>query len=487
MSPQLRESPDTAKWNADCPSRHGVNKRQTKCLIPFSANIIALSCTLPLRGRLCSGPSDTLDSVSLAAREQSVLEKVDALAAEMTDFLSEFVAIPTVNPPGDNYAACANWLSAKLHNLNYDVEQIHAEGREEHTAQHPRVNVIARLRGTPSRPVLHFNGHVDVVPAGSGWTVDPFRVSTSDGKIFGRGTTDQKAGITASIFAVEAIRRAGVRLLGAVEQSGTVDEESGGFAGMAYLAEQGFVARGRTDYVVITEPLNVDRVCLGHRGVYWFEVATIGRIAHGSMPFLGVSAISKMADFLEVVEHELKPALSLRITDMPVEPPEARQASINVNSISGGQPGGGLQTPCVADRCEAIFDRRFLIEEPLEEVHGEIRAILARLAQLDPEFRYQIKDLMTVPPILTRADCTLVTAMSGAVRDVLQNDPPLVASPGTYDQKHVMRLGHVEQCIAYGPGILDLSHQPDEYCRVDHLVQATKAMALAAMRLLGTE
>jgi len=409
------------------------------------------------------------------------------MAGEMTDFLGEFVGIPTVNPPGDNYAACADWLGGKLRDFDYDVQQIPAEGRAEHTAQHPRVNVIGRLRGTASRPLLHFNGHLDVVPAGRGWTTDPFRAAISDGKIFGRGTTDQKAGIAASIFAVEAIRRAGVGLLGAVEQSGTVDEESGGFAGMAYLAEHGLVARGRTDFVVMTEPLNVDRVCLGHRGVYWFEVATLGRIAHGSMPFLGVSAISKMADFLEIVEHELKPALAVRITDMPVEPPEARQASINVNSISGGQPGSGLQTPCVADRCEAIFDRRFLIEEPVEEVRGEIRAILARLSQMDPEFRYQINDLMTVPPILTRADCTLVTAMSGAVRDVLGSDPPLIASPGTYDQKHVMRLGHVDQCIAYGPGILDLSHQPDEYCRVDHLVQAAKAMALAAMRLLGTE
>ena len=405
----------------------------------------------------------------------------------MTEFLREFVAIPTVNPPGDNYAACADWLATRLRTFHYDVQHIPAEGCAEHTAQHPRINLLARLRDTPARPLLHFNGHMDVVPAGAGWTVDPFRAPLADGKVFGRGATDQKAGIAASIFAVEAIRRAGVRLLGAVEQSATVDEESGGFAGMAYLAENGYVSRGRTNFVIITEPLNVDRICLGHRGVYWFEVATLGRIAHGSMPFLGVSAISKMADFLDVIEHELKPALCVRVTGMPVEPPEARQACININSISGGQPGGGLQTPCVADRCEAIFDRRFLIEEPIDEVRAEIRDILARLANLDPEFRYQIKDLMTVPPLLTRPDCTLVTAMSGAVRDVQASDPPLIASPGTYDQKHVMRLGHVDQCIAYGPGILDLSHQPDEYCRIDHLVQASQAMALAAMRLLGTE
>jgi succinyl-diaminopimelate desuccinylase len=420
-------------------------------------------------------------------REQAVLDRVESMAGEMVEFLRELIAIPTVNPPGENYVACADWLAARLARFDYDVEMVPAEGRPEHTAEHPRVNVIARLRGAPARPLLHFNGHFDVVPVGDGWTVDPFAGTVRDGKIYGRGATDQKAGIAASIFAVEAIRRAGVRLRGAVEQSGTVDEESGGFAGMAYLAERGFVSRDRTDFVVITEPLNVDRVCLGHRGVYWFEVATLGRIAHGSMPFLGVSAISKMTDFLALVERELKPALSLRVTGMPVEPPEARCASINVNSISGGQPGGGLQTPCVADRCEAILDRRFLMEEPIEEVREEIRDILESLARDDPEFRYRMKDLMTVLPIQTDPACKLVTTMASAVRDVLGSEPPLIASPGTYDQKHVMRLGLVDQCIAYGPGMLDLSHQPDEHCRVDHLVQGSKAMALAAMRLLGTE
>ena len=420
-------------------------------------------------------------------REQAVLARVESIADEMVAFLRELTAIPTVNPPGENYAVCAEWMGSRLREFGYEVSYVKAEGRPEHTAQYPRVNVIGALRDTPARPLLHFNGHFDVVPVGGGWTVDPFAGTQRDGKIFGRGTADQKAGIAASIFAIEAIRRAGVRLHGTVEQSGTVDEESGGFAGMAWLAEHGYVSRDRTDFVILTEPLNVDRVCLGHRGVYWFEVATLGRMAHGSMPFLGVSAIDKMGDFLAAIERDLKPALGRAITAMPVEPPEARRASINVNSISGGQPGGGFQTPCVADRCEAIFDRRFLMEESVEDVRGEIRGILDKLAAADADFRYQIKDLLTVLPAQTDPASKLVTTMAGAVRDVLGKEPPLIASPGTYDQKHVMRLGLVEQCIAYGPGMLHLSHQPDEYCRVDHLVDGCKAMALAAMRLLGAE
>ena len=418
--------------------------------------------------------------------EQAVLDRIDTMTDEIVAFVQDLTRIPTVNPPGENYPACAQAIGAKLREFGYQVALLEAEGRPEHTAEHPRVNVLGELPGTAAKPVLHFNGHFDVVPTGDGWTVDPFAGTLRDGKIFGRGTADQKAGIAASIFAVEAIRRAGVPLAGTVEQSGTVDEESGGFAGVAWLAERGYISRDRTAYVIITEPLNVDRVCLGHRGVYWFKVATLGRIAHGSMPFLGVNAIDKMAGFISAIERELRPALAGRVTAMPVEPPTARSPSININSIAGGQPESGMQTPCVADRCEAIFDRRYLMEEPFENVRSEIERMLAGLAAADGEFRYRLEDLLLVPPVLTDARTRLVTTMAGAVRDVMGADPPLIASPGTYDQKHVMRLGLVDQCVAYGPGILHMSHQPDEYCRIDHLVDACKAMALATMRLLGT-
>ena len=129
-----------------------------------------------------------------------------------------------------------------------------------------------------------------------------------------------KAGIAAAVFAADAIERAGIELEGSVEISGTVDEESGGFAGAAWLAERGRLSSRRTDYVIIPEPLNVDRICLGHRGVWWAEIETFGRIAHGSMPFLGDSAIRHMAAVLREFEDVLYPALSEKRTAMPVVP-----------------------------------------------------------------------------------------------------------------------------------------------------------------------
>src|SRR6266545_828062 len=414
-----------------------------------------------------------------------IVAEVDRAADEIVRFTQDLVRIPTVNPPGDEYDACARFLGDTLRRHAFDVELIVADGRSEHTTRHPRVNVMGARCGTGGGPVVHLNGHIDVVPPGDGWTVDPFAAIVRDGRIVGRGVCDMKAGIAAAVFAAEAIRRADVQLAGTIEISGTVDEESGGFAGVAWLAERGRIAKGRTDYVIIPEPLNVDRICVGHRGVYWFELTIAGRIAHGSMPFLGVSAVDGMTEVLAAIRHELEPALAARVTAMPVVPEAARHATINVNAIEGGQPIDGIQTPCVADRCRAIFDRRFLIEEGFGRAKDEIDALVKRTLSIVPGVDYELRDLMVVEPVLTPHGSPVVSAVERAIARVLDRQATLVASPGTYDHKHIARIAGIPHCVAYGPGELELAHQPDESCRIDDLVNATKVMALAALDLMG--
>jgi len=329
------------------------------------------------------------------ARElDRTLAAVEGLRDEIVDFTRELVRVPSVNPPGDAYRDIAELLGARLGRLGYEVSYHPATDRPEHTPRHPRVNVVGRLAGRAPRPLVHVNGHLDVVPPGNGWTVDPFEAVLRDGRIYGRGTADMKAGIAAAVYAVEAVRRAGIRLEGTVEVSGTVDEESGGQAGVGWLCERGIVSRHNTDFAIIPEPLNPDRICIGHRGVYWFRVVATGRVAHGSMPFLGSSAIDHIAHLVERVRLELQPQLRKRLTDMPVVPSGARQATLNVNSIRGGQAGLEPQTPCVADFCEAIFDRRFLLEEGFETARGEIVELLERAMREDPERHYELSDML---------------------------------------------------------------------------------------------
>jgi succinyl-diaminopimelate desuccinylase len=413
-----------------------------------------------------------------------VLSEVDRATAEIVQFTADLVRIPTVNPPGEEYDACAHFLGGFLQQRAFEIEYVAAEGRAEHTVRHPRVNVIGSRRGGPG-PVVHLNGHIDVVPAGDGWTVDPFGGLVRDGRIYGRGVCDMKAGIAAAVFAAESIERAGVTLPGTIEISGTVDEESGGFAGVAYLAERGRIASGRTDFVIIPEPLDVDRICIGHRGVYWFEVTARGRIGHGSMPFLGVSAIDGMGRLLQSVRDDLMPALASRRTAVPVVPPGARHATINVNGIEGGQPVDGIQTPCVADLCRAVFDRRFLIEEGFDAAKREIAELVERVAADRRGVRFDLRDLMVVHPTRTPDDSPVIAALEHSIRSVLGRRAELIASPGTYDHKHVARIAGIPHCVAYGPGELVQAHQPDEYCRIEDIVNATKVIALATLDLMG--
>ncbi len=422
------------------------------------------------------------------ARIEKVSHRIEESREELVALTQQLIRIPTVNPPGDAYRPCAELVGERLRKQGFSIEYLRAEGALGDSDRYPRTNVVARIEGEGPGETVHFNSHIDVVEAGKGWAFDPFEGTVADGRVYGRGACDMKGGLAASIIAVEALLREGIPFRGAIEISGTVDEESGGYAGVAWLAERGYFSKPRVDHVIIPEPLNVDRVCLGHRGVWWAEVETLGRIAHGSMPFLGVSAIRNMGIFLDLIERELYPELDRRRTQMPVEPEGARSSTLNFNSLHGGQAEGfdGLPSACVADSCRLVLDRRFLIEESLEEVRGEIEGLLQRLRAEVPDFEYRLRELWSVLPTMTDEDAPVVRALDEEIRRVLGKEPQHIASPGTYDQKHVARIGHLHDCVAYGPGVLDLAHQPDEWVGIDDMVASAKIMAAATLRLTGT-
>jgi succinyl-diaminopimelate desuccinylase len=139
----------------------------------------------------------------------------------------------------------------------------------------------------------------------------------------------------------------------------------------------------------------------------------------------------------------------------------------------------------VPDSCRLVIDRRFLIEEALPEVKREVTDILDRLARERRGFRYGIRDVMEVLPVLTEPTAPVPRAIARGISEVLGIEPQFICSPGTYDQKHLSRIGHLDDCVAYGPGILDLAHQPDEFVGIDDMVSSAKVMALATIELTG--
>jgi succinyl-diaminopimelate desuccinylase len=414
---------------------------------------------------------------------------IDARRDDLIALTQDLIRIPTLNPPGDCYREICEYLAARLKASGFAVELIRAHGSPGDSDQYPRWNIVARHEGRGVGECVHFNSHHDVVEVGSGWTFDPFGADLKDDRIYGRGSCDMKGGLAASIVAAEVFIAAHPDYHGAIEISGTADEESGGFGGVAYLAEKGYFDPARVQHVIIPEPLNKDRICLGHRGVWWAEIETKGRIAHGSMPFLGDCAVRHMGAVIAEMEATLFPLLATKKTDMPVVPEGAKQSTLNINSIHGGAPVQdaeytGLPSACVPDRCQMVIDRRFLLEEKLPEVRAEMIDLLEHMKATREGFDYTIRDMHTVIPTMTEREAPVVETVSRAISQVLGKGPDYVVSPGTYDQKHIDRIGRLKNCIAYGPGIIDLAHQPDEWIGVDDMIDSAKVMGLSLKELL---
>ena len=417
---------------------------------------------------------------------QAITDRRDDLIALTQDL----IRIPTLNPPGALYRDICDYLDRRLRKSGFATQLIRAHGTPGDSDAYPRWNIVARRDGTRAGECVHFNSHIDVVEVGHGWTQDPFGGALLDGKIYGRGACDMKGGLAASIIAAEAFIATHPDFAGAVEISGTADEESGGYGGVAYLAEQGFFDPARVQHVIIPEPLHKDRVCLGHRGGWWAEIETHGEIAHGSMPFLGDCAVRHMGAVLAAFETTLYPAMAARRTDMPVVPDGARSSTMNINSIHGGQPefaegDTSLPAHCVPDSCRIVIDRRFLAEENIEDVRGEVTALLEDLKTRREKFSYDLREINMVLPSMTDRDAPVVQVIADEIEKVLGRPAQFVASPGTYDQKHIDRIGKLKNCIAYGPGLLELAHKPDEYIGVDDMIDSAQVMAGGLAVILG--
>ncbi len=417
---------------------------------------------------------------------------MDAITDRRDDLIvltQDLIRIPTLNPPGAFYRDICDYLDRRLRESGFATQLIRAQGTPGDSDRYPRWNIVARREGARTGDCVHFNSHIDVVEVGHGWTQDPFGGALIDGKIYGRGACDMKGGLAASIIAAEAFIATHPDFAGAVEISGTADEESGGYGGVAYLAEQGFFDPARVQHVIIPEPLHKDRVCLGHRGGWWAEIETHGEIAHGSMPFLGDCAVRHMGAVLAAFETTLYPAMAARRTDMPVVPDGARSSTMNINSIHGGQPefaegDTSLPAHCVPDSCRIVIDRRFLAEESIDDVRGEVTALLEDIKAQRDTFRYDLREINMVLPSMTDRDAPVVQVIAAQIEQVLGRPAEFVASPGTYDQKHIDRIGKLKNCIAYGPGLLELAHKPDEYIGVDDMIDSAQVMAGGLVRIL---
>lgn len=417
----------------------------------------------------------------LSQLEQKVGKRVLALKDELVEVLSRLVAIDTADPPGENYDECANFLAAYLEELPAHVEIVQAP--PESLPRHPstgkplsRPNVVAEIVGLENGPVLHFNGHYDVVPAAGDWTFDPYRPEVKQGRLYGRGSADMKGGIAAAVVAARALKLENINLAGTISFSFVPDEENDGPAGAKFLTEQ---KRVPADYCIVGEPSGGTGFFNGHRGCLWLEVTTYGKPAHASSPWKGINAFDKMVEVVQEINARIKPGL-LHQEDVELD---AATASKTGAIALGGRVATGDSPNVVPARCTMTIDRRLVPGEDMQKVLGDFSSILESLKKRDTRFSGDIKVLSQYEACVTPAESRLVNMLGESLESVTGRTPGISLMTAGCDMRYFHSAGI--PTVIYGPGDLLMAHRVDEYVEIGQLITAAQVYALTAMRLLG--
>lgn len=321
-----------------------------------------------------------------------------------------------------------------------------------------RPNVIARC-GTPGGPTLMFNGHLDVVGT-DGMSHAPWSAEEREGRIWGRGSADMKAGVAAMCAA--AWRAARTRLDGEIIVAAVADEE------FTSLGTEALIASGmRADAAIVTEPTRL-AIMPAHRGFAWIEVTVHGRAAHGSRYDIGVDAIRHAALVLAELD-------ALDNDELPARPahPLLGRASLHAGSIEGGS---GMST--YPDRCVVSIERRTLPGETRAGIEAEVRAAIDRARARRPDLRADVAMGVSRPPSDVPSNAPVVRALDAALRDA--GVAVRVEGMSAWTDAALLNDAGIP-AICFGPGDIAHAHAAEEYVEVDEIRRATDVLARLAL------
>lgn len=414
-------------------------------------------------------------------QRSELMARIDAMRDVLVRDLTELVSIPTVNPPGENYERFCRFAGDLARACNCDVDLVYVPESEAERRYHwgkgqPRVSVLGRYRKSKrSHEGMHLSGHLDTVPAGRGWTKDPWKPSIEDGKMYGLGVSDMKGGIASIIGVLRAFNDLGLEIDGDLTFSFTPDEESGGMAGVGWLADQGLV---KARYGIITEPSQPHLVKIGHRGALWLEIETHGKTAHGSAPHRGVNAFEKLVGVAQGLQ-----GLAARLREKRSAAPTQSDEGAFPTMTIGGRVEAGVKTNVVPDYAVMTVDRRLILEESVEEARGEIDAVIRELRKWDPQLDVTVKQTLGFQGSAVAPDSVIAATVAACHLEVYGQEPQRIMSPGFDDRHYWMHQSGIP-IVTYGPGLLKIAHAPDEHLYTDDLVQSTKVLALATLQLV---
>jgi acetylornithine deacetylase/succinyl-diaminopimelate desuccinylase family protein len=387
---------------------------------------------------------ETYDSQQIASRLRERLSE-----EAMLDLTKRLIAIPSENPPGNHYEECVGALSDELVRLGFD--DVRREG----------ACVLASV-GTGPR-ILYFSGHYDVVPVQSR---DQFQPRVQGTNLFGRGSSDMKSGLAAMIHAAAAARDEGLLTSGRIGIVLVPDEETAGPRGSHDLDARGVL--GKDGIGMLTPEPTGGIVWNANRGAITLRATMRGKPAHVGRQFEGVNAFEQALPAM-VRLAEIKKEVELRETQYNIAPAAARKSIL----LLGGRSEGGTNFNVTPDRFSFTIDRRINPEENLEEEAQRVRDALEG---------FEIETLQREAAAATPEGDPLGRILSHHVTNVTGKKATFEMCPGLLETRFYAARG--VPAFAYGPGLLTVSHGPNEFVPVRNIAQCALIYALTAAETL---
>jgi acetylornithine deacetylase/succinyl-diaminopimelate desuccinylase family protein len=367
----------------------------------------------------------------------------------MLDLTKRLILIPSENPPGNHYEECAGTLCDELERLGFD--DVRREGA-----------CVLASAGTGPR-TLYFSGHYDVVPAQSR---DQFQPRVEGANLFGRGSSDMKSGLAAMIRAAAAARDEGLLNSGRIGIVLVPDEETAGPRGSRDLDARGLL--GKDAVGMLTPEPTGGIIWNANRGAITLRAIMRGKSAHVGRQFEGVNAFERAVPTMARL-LELKKEVELRETQQNIAPAAARKSIL----MLGGRAEAGTNFNVTPDFCSFTIDRRINPEENLEEESRRLRDTLEG---------FEIETLQEEPATATPAQDPLGVILSRHIASVTSKEPAVEMCPGLLETRFYAACG--VPAFAYGPGLLTVSHGPNEFVPIRNIIQCALIYALTAAEML---
>lgn len=405
-------------------------------------------------------------------------DRIQQSHVELESLCAALVATPSENPPGDTQALAAQ-VEAFLAAIP-GMEVTRVVGRS------PAVNLIARLAcGRPGRRLL-FNGHLDTFPAGesSAWKGSPFSARVEDGRLYGRGACDMKAGLAAAMMAAKVLAQVRAALAGELVLTFVSDEETGGTWGTQYVLAN--VPEARGDAMISADAGSPQVVRFGEKGQLWVELEARGRANHGAHVHLGDNAIVHLMDALRALKAMVSmvcpvPAdvLAAMREAQPVSEPISGKGEFDTLSgltVNIGTVSGGIAVNIIPDRATARLDFRFPPGLTLAVVLGEI----GRRMRDYPEVGWTV--LSSHEPNVTDPGHEIVQTVLRHARSGMDGAVVANMRPGFSDSRFYRAAGI--PAVVYGPAPNNMGGG-DEYVLLEDLRAVFRVHVLAAAQYLG--